>query len=190
MGASHETTEMHLRRLKDVNYYIKVCQDPFEEWLYQDPTCGSPALVLTSTEEKLDLGPACLTKSYRAGQTTGIASIPASVSKMAHPEEKRAAKQEGAELIHKICIKTARIIVVSPWIPTKAVWLVPGRPGYMVYKEDSTGRPETWKDPYCILCASYGSQDHIDSDEHIGMVVAANNYVILTGWGQIVAWLE
>ena len=38
LRASHETTEKHLTRLKDVNYYIKACQYPFEEWLYQDPT--------------------------------------------------------------------------------------------------------------------------------------------------------
>ena len=93
-------------------------------------------------------------------------------------------------MIRKICIKTARIIVATPSIPTKAVWLVPGRPGYMVYNEDSTGRPETWKDPYCILCASHASQDHIDSEEHTDTLVAAANYLVLTGWGQIVAWLE
>ena len=50
--------------------------------------------------------------------------------------------------------------------------------------------PETWKDPYCILCASYATQDHIDSDKHIGNVVAAANYAVLKGWGQIVAWLQ
>ena len=60
----------------------------------------------------------------------------------------------------------------------------------MVYKEDSTGKPETWKDPYCILCASYATQDHIGTDKHIGNVVAATNYAILKGWGQILAWLE
>ena len=157
LGASHETTEKHLIRLKDVNYFIKVCQYPFEEWLYQDPTCGPPASVLTGTKEEMAVVSACLTRPQIAGQTTWSANIPANVSESAYPEEKRAAEQEGAELIHKICIKTARIIVASPWIPTKAVWLVPGRPGDMVYKEDSTGRPETWKDPYCILCASYVS---------------------------------
>ena len=107
-----------------------------------------------------------------------------------YPEEKRAAEQPGADLIHKICTRTARIIVGSSWIATKAVWLVPGRPGYMVYKEDSTGKPETWKDPYCILCASYATQDHIGTDKHIGNVVAATNSAILKGWGQILAWLQ
>ena len=105
------------------------------------------------------------------------------------PIRKRNEPQNRKEQIHKICTKTARIIVGSPWIATKAIWLVPGRPGYMVYKEDSTGMPETWKDPYCILCASYATQDHIDSDKHIGNVVAAANYAVLKGWGQIVAWL-
>ena len=60
----------------------------------------------------------------------------------------------------------------------------------MVYKEDSTGMPETWKDPYCILCASYATQDHIDSDKHIAGVVSAANNAIYKGWGQIVEWLE
>ena len=55
----------------------------------------------------------------------------------------------------------------------------------MVYKEDSTGMTETWKEPYCILC-----EDHIDTDKHIGNVVAATNSAILKGWGQILAWLE
>ena len=190
LGASHETTERHLTRLTDVNYYIKACQYPFEERLYQDPTSEPPASILTSTEEETASTSACPTKSQTAGQIATSASIPACVTWSAYTEEKRAAEQKGSELIHKICIKTARIIVGSHWIATKAIWLVPGRPGYMVYKEDSTGMPETWKDPYCILCASYATQDHIDSDKHIAGVVSAANNAIYKGWGQIVEWLE
>ena len=189
-GASHETTERHLTRLGDVNYYIKACQYPFEEWLYQDPTSEPLALLATSTEEETASASACPTRSQTAGRTAPSASIPACVSWSAYTEEKRAAEQEGADLIYKICTETARIIVESPWIATKAIWLVPGRPSYLVYKEDSAGMPETWKDPYCILCASYATQDHIASDKHTAGVVTTASNAIFKGWGQIVEWLE
>ena len=132
-GASHEITERHLTRLTDVNYYIKAYQYPFEEWLFQNPTSEPPRSTLTSTEEQTATGPACPTRSQTGGQVATSASIPSCVLWLAYPEEKRASEQEGAELIHKICVKTARIIVGSPWMSTTAIWLVPGRPGYIVY---------------------------------------------------------
>ena len=132
-GASHEITERHLTRLTDVNYYIKAYQYPFEEWLFQNPTSEPPWSTLTSTEEQTATGPACPTRSQTGGQVATSVSIPSCVLWLAYPEEKRASEQEGAELIHKICVKTARIIVGSPWMSTTAIWLVPGRPGYIVY---------------------------------------------------------
>ena len=50
--------------------------------------------------------------------------------------------------------------------------------------------PETWKDPYCILCASCAAHDHVDSDKHIAGVKSAASAAAYKGWGHIVAWLE
>ena len=72
-----------------------------------------------------------------------------------------AAELEGTDPIHKITTRIARIRIERAYLTTKAVWLVPGRPGYMVFKEDSKGQTEDWKDPFCLLCGTFATEDHI-----------------------------
>ena len=72
-----------------------------------------------------------------------------------------------AEPIHKINVRTARIKIDRDDMLVKAVWLVVGRPGYMVFKEDTDGKPEDWMDPFCLLCGAHASLDHMAATKHI-----------------------
>ena len=107
-----------------------------------------------------------------------------------YPVEKMAAELEGTDPIHKISTRTARLSIACAYLATKALWLVPGRPGYMVIKEDSKGQKEDWKDPYCLLCGTYVTEDHIETSKHTGKMTTATHWLLSKGWGQIIAWLE
>ena len=92
-----------------------------------------------------------------------------------------AAELGGKDPIHEISTRTARIRIECAYLVSKAVWLVPGRPGYMVFKEDTEGELEDWMDQYCLLCGTHATEDHIVTSKHVGKIKMATEWLISKG---------
>jgi hypothetical protein len=130
------------------------------------------------------------TGASSSSSSSAAASAPIPwAGKITYPKEEKQATELGdSEPIYKISTRAARIRIDRDDIPVNAVWLVAGRPGYMVIKEDGLGQKEDWKESFCLLCGSYGTLDHMDSPKHLDKVTQATYQVSAKGYEEVLQW--
>jgi hypothetical protein len=95
-----------------------------------------------------------------------------------------------SQAIFKIRPEAVRIKIDREDMLVDAVWLVVGRPGYFVHKEDSSGQKEDWKEPFCLCCGAYSTIDHMESPVHLKKVAEATWNVNAKGYGEVLQWIE
>ena len=145
-----------MKRLPQVDYILDGWGYPFLDSLRDEPTQAPPKKTTRSPEDGTSMAASSSTGSVTAGLKiqTGSATTTAKTEPWytaKYPTETTMTETHGeAEPIHKIATRKARISIESNYLAINAVWLVPGRPGYLVYKEDDDGKPMDWMDPYCL----------------------------------------
>jgi hypothetical protein len=130
-----------------------------------------------------------VTSSSSSSSATPGAQIPWAGKVGYHKEERQARDLGDSEPIYRISSRTARIRIDRDDILVNAVWLVAGRPGYMVFKEDGLGQKEDWREPFCLACGLYGTGDHMDSPKHTDKVSQATYQVDAKGYEEVIQWL-
>ena len=85
-----------------------------------------------------------------------------------YPLEQKLAETRGEdEPIYRLTTRTVRIPIHREDMPTNAVWLAVGRPGWLAFKEDDEGQAMDWMDPFCLLCGTFASYDHVGAAKHV-----------------------
>ena len=91
---------------------------------------------------------------------------------------------------HRLGEDNVRIETNNTEVGPQAVWLIKGRPGYIVTREDSDGKKEDWKEPFCLVCDCYATDDHVASVKHMARVEQAEYWLDWKGYGEVLAWLR
>ena len=94
------------------------------------------------------------------------------------------------ESIYALSTQCVRIEITRADMTDNAVWLAVGRPGYLVFKEDSGGLIMDWMEPFCLLCKSFASYDHLSASKHTDRVKEAVYWVSSRGYEEVVEWIE
>lgn len=146
-------------------------------------------------ETPLSKTPAASTSASSSGAPASSSGAPVKLAPWGGPvvyqkESKQAYELGSSEPIYRIRSKAVRINIDRDDMPVNAVWLVHGRPGYLVHKEDSAGEKEDWREPFCLVCGSYGTEDHLVSVKHLEKAAQATYNVNAKGYGEVLSWIE
>ena len=144
---------------------------------------------LSTRDDKYDaVRPAGGTSTARPGSS---ACGPAKTPWVPNLVEQAMAETRGsAESIYLLSTQEVRIEINREDMSDKAVWLAVGRPGYLAFKEDSDGLVMDWMDPFCLLCGSYASYDHLNAPKHMEKVKSAVYWASTRGYEEVVEWIE
>ena len=187
----HLVGQKHMSKENCAVYWMKkngfgfLCKTAGQE---TDKESNGRKVTATSGSSACAAGTATLVPKKSSSSTAAMASWS---DDPLYPLELKMAETRGEdEPIYKLTARTVRIQIDREDMPEKAVWLAVGRPGFLAFKEDDEGQIMDWMDPFCLLCGTFASYDHVGAVKHVEKTKSAAVYTRSRGYGEVVDWID
>jgi hypothetical protein len=181
---AHTGSVVHVKRVASADYWMEYLGFGFLR----------PGGSGVTADPKGSASSAGASSSSCPAPSSSLASPPKTTvpwaGKSSYPKEEELANELGDEdLIHRLATVSARIQIDRADMNMSAVWLIPGRPGYIAIKEDLKGQKEDWKDPFCLLRGCHASFDHMTAPKHLDKLTTAAYHATAKGYEEVLQWL-